>query len=197
MPYTNYRGGKGFFEPVIERPDPKDTRLSFHNLCEAFALRALRETHDIQLKKVREAIQVAQRRHGISRLLISPQLKIAGPDLLLDTYFELEHLTPSAQLAARDLMAFYLKRIELENWLESELCPIPKMPQHKDERLISVSPFIAFGRPRIKRRGISTGEIAQRFDVGEPRETIIADYQLTDAEFTEAIVYESRTDKAA
>ena len=197
MPYASHTGQKAFFEPVIRRPTPRDSRLSFLNLIEAYVLRALRESHNVRVSTVRRAIDIAQQLHGIDRLLASTQLKTSGGELFLDTYFTLETLSPSAQFAMRDLMKLYLKRVHIDDWLESEICPIPKTPEYKDRELISVSPFVAFGRPRIRRVGVSTHAIAERIDVGERREDVMQDYRLTEDEFTEAILYESGLQAAA
>ena len=54
------RGDTTRFEPVIQRPDPNDVRVSFANLIEAHVLRALRTLHDVRMNSVREAVDLAQ-----------------------------------------------------------------------------------------------------------------------------------------
>lgn len=46
------RGSAGYFKPVLERPDPEASRLSFNNLLEVHVLRALRKVHEVKLDKV-------------------------------------------------------------------------------------------------------------------------------------------------
>jgi hypothetical protein len=69
-------GGERRFSPgVIVRPDSEDARLSFTNLVEAHVLRALRSEHGVPMQHVRKALDYAEARCGIQRLLISDQLR--------------------------------------------------------------------------------------------------------------------------
>jgi hypothetical protein len=104
----------GVFKPVLQRPDPNDTRLSFNNLLEVFALRSLREYHEVKLERVRKALDVAEQQFGIPRLLISSQLRASGGDLFLDSYFELVQLAPAIQHSIRSVLKQYLERIHFE-----------------------------------------------------------------------------------
>lgn len=194
MPYTRpHKGDRGFVEPVIERPDPEDTRLSFNNLLEAHVLRALRQAPEVvQLSKVREAIKQAQEEHGIDRLLIDPKLRSSGGDLFLDYYIQLVELSKSRQYAMRSILQQYLTRIEVdEDVHRATFFPIPKNPQHSAEKLVRVSPFVAFGNPIIGHIGASTQAIAERYNVGEEASSIMRDYDLTEDEFDEALSYEA------
>lgn len=192
MPYTQ-RGKRRRFEAVISRPDQDDTRLSFNNLVEAHVLRALRVDPDrVQLHKVREAIRQAQAEHGIERLLIDPRLRASGGDLFLDKYVQLVDLSKARQYAMRAILQQYLERIEIdERVLNATFFPIPKDPRHQAERLVSVSPFVAFGSPVVGKIGITTQAIAARFDAGEDALAIRRDYDLTEVEFDEALSYEA------
>jgi uncharacterized protein (DUF433 family) len=49
---------------------------------------------------------------------------------------------------------------------------------------------VAFGRPVIASRGIGTGAIAERIDAGESAADLAADYDLTEREIEEAVLYE-------
>jgi uncharacterized protein (DUF433 family) len=193
MSYTRKSGAKGFFKPVIERPDAHDTRLSFHNLIEAHVLRALRQAPDVvQLGKIREAIRQAQEEHHIERLLIDPKLRVSGGELLLDYYLRLVELSKARQYAMRSILKQYLGRVEIDEGLRhASFFPIPKNPLHSAERLVMVSPFVSFGSPVIGRIGVSTQAVAERFDAGEDAPTIIRDYDLTEHEFDEALSYEA------
>ncbi|MBN8564815.1 MAG: hypothetical protein J0L70_30240 [Leptolyngbya sp. UWPOB_LEPTO1] len=48
--------GQQQFEPLIQRPDPNQPKLSFANLVEAHVLRVIRETHQIKIDRVRKAL---------------------------------------------------------------------------------------------------------------------------------------------
>jgi uncharacterized protein (DUF433 family) len=180
------------FEPVIARPRSSDARLSFNNLLEVNVLRALRQVHEVKLQVVRKAIDCARSDHGIDRLLIHPQLAISGGKLFLDYYFKLVDLSQTQQLAMEDLLRYTLKRVQVDHNRVSSFFPVPRGESYApDARPLLVSPVIAFGSAVVQRRGITTAAIRERFDVGEPRDTIVADYRLTPEEFDEAILYEA------
>ena len=181
--------GRGFFKPVIRRPDPSDTRLSFNNLLEIHALRALREYHNVKLESVRRALSLAEKQFDIPRLLISSQLRTSGGALFLDSYFQLVELAPAVQHSIRSVLKQYLNRIRFED--APAFFPIPRIPQNRDREVVLVSPLIAFGRPIIGRRGISTEAIAERVNAGEDKSLVMEDYGLREDEFDEALAYES------
>jgi len=58
------------------------------------------------------------------------------------------------------------------------------------ERPIVIDPRIAFGRPVMLRKGISTSTIAERVDAGESVDDLAADYGLGPSEIEQAVVYE-------
>jgi uncharacterized protein (DUF433 family) len=58
------------------------------------------------------------------------------------------------------------------------------------DRPIAIDPRIAFGRPVVVRRGISTHVIAERIDAGETVSDLAADYDLAPAEIEQAVLYE-------
>lgn len=190
MPYTNRKGIRGRYDPVVALPDATDPRLSFNNLLDVNVLRALREVHEVKLKSVREAMENAKRDHDIDRLLIHPNLRTSGGRLFLDYYLKLVDLSNSKQLAMRSILEHSLKRVEVDEDLRASFFP---MPRHMapDERPILVSPYVSFGNAILERRGISTYAIRSRFDAGETKPAILADYELTNGEFEEAILYEA------
>lgn len=189
MRYTSRHGKPSFFKPVIALPDPDDPRLSFNNLLEIFVLRALRKVHDVKLQTVRAAIQNAEEAYDIDRLLIHPNLRASGGELFLDHYFQLVELSNSKQLAIRQLMEHSLTRVVI-NDDTLMFFPLPRY-MSREERPILVSPHVSFGSAVIDRRGISTFAIGSRIDAGEKKESVIADYDLTEDEFEEAILYEA------
>lgn len=180
---------RGVFRPVIQRPDPNDTRLSFNNLLEIHALRALREYHEVKLETVRQALVLAKKHFDVPRLLISSQLKTSGGSLFLDSYFELVELSPVVQHSIRSVLKQYLQRVQFDD--APRFFPIPRIPQNRDRELVLVSPLIAFGRPIIGRIGVSTEAIADRINAGEDKAAVIEDYGLREDEFDEALAYES------
>lgn len=185
------REGTGHFKPLIALPDRKKRLLSFWNLVEAHVLRALRTEHGVSIKAVRTAIGFSERSLGIDRLLLSRDLCTHAGDLLLEKYGELVNLSRSGQMALRLLLQAHLRRVEWdEDLFPLRLFPIVRDAAPEAPRLIAIDPRIAFGRPVIYRRGISTAAITGRIDAGESVDDIAADYELEPNEIEEAVVYE-------
>lgn len=181
----------GYFEPVIERPDPEDSRLSFTNLIEAHVLRALRTVHDVSMGAVREALDLAESEFGIERLLIHRQLCTSAGELFLDRYHQIVSLSNSQQLVIREMFARYLSRVEYDDLdLPVRLYPLTEGPLSDSPRIIALTPYVSFGRPVVLRRGVSTAAIRSRFDAGESIEHIADDYELSREEVQEAVRYE-------
>jgi uncharacterized protein (DUF433 family) len=57
-------------------------------------------------------------------------------------------------------------------------------------RIVAIDPRIAFGRPVILRTGVSTRAIKGRIDSGESPAAVAADYDLTDEEVRQALLFE-------
>lgn len=189
MGYSTKAGGKGFFQPVIERPSD-GRQLSFYNLIEVHVLRSLRTKHAIRLHQVREAAAVAEAKYDISKLLISEQLRFGAGDLFLQQYGEIVQLSRAEQLALHGVLGSHLKRIEFEHGLPRDFSPLERITP-TGRKLILVSPAISFGRPIVSRVGITTRAIADRINAGEPEGVVLDDYGLTSEELTEALAYES------
>ncbi len=182
----------GFFVPVLDRPATSDARLSFFNLVEAHIIRALRLVHEVTLSTIRDALAIAEQDLGITRLLLDPQLKTSAKQLFLDRYTHILELSRSQQLAMRTILEQYLERIEYDSSkLPSEFFPLEKLPQNAGQKVILIAPFISFGRPIIRRVGVSTRAVAQRLDSGESPEEVMRDYNLGEAELEEAILFEA------
>ncbi len=165
--------------------------LSFWNLVEAHVLRALRTDHGVSLPAVRQAVRYAEKELGIDRLLLSPELKTDAGRLFLDRYGALTDLTASGQLAMRKLFESHLLRVEWDRW-QFPVRLFPFIPGDTTDAAptVSIDANIAFGRPVVLRRGISTGVIADRIDAGERVADIAMDYALTDAEVSAAVLIE-------
>ncbi len=183
---------RAFFAPVIARPSSVDPRLSFTNLIEAHVLRALRTVHEVKLNYIRDAVAIAEEEYGIQRLLISPDLRTSAGQLFLDHYTGLLELSKAKQLAMRAVLSQYLERVRFdESQLPVEFHPFARMPRNLNLEIISLSPYVSFGRPLIHRLGITTRAIVLRLEAGEPVEEVELDYGLTPQELEEAILYEA------
>ena len=143
------------------------------------------------MKALRQAVDFAERKLGIERLLLRPELCSDAGQVFLDRYGELINLSASGQLAMRQLLQAHLRRvtwdkkrvpIRLHPFVVGEAAS-PRMP-------IAIDPRISFGRPVLISRGISTAAIVARIDAGEAVRDLAADYQLSLAEIEDAVLYE-------
>jgi uncharacterized protein (DUF433 family) len=183
--------GSGQFRPLIRPASRRPPLLSFSNLIEAHVLRSLRTEHGVPVKALRSALSFAERELGIDRLLLRPELRTDAGRIFLDRYGELVELTASGQLAMSRLFAEHLRRVEWDSSrFPVRLFPFVSAAAPSTERPIVIDPRIAFGRPVVLRKGISTSAIAARIDAGESVEAVAADYELARSEIEHAIVYE-------
>lgn len=183
--------GARTFHPLIKAADRTRGLLSFNNLVEAHVLRALRTTHGTAIPQIRKALQYAERELGVDRLLLSRELCTDSVDLFLERYGQLINLSRSGQLAMKVMLELHLSRIERDDSaFPLRLYPFVHGDTVDAPRHITIDPAIGFGRPIIRRRGISTQVIVDRIDAGESVEALAEDYDLDPQEVQEAVVYE-------
>jgi uncharacterized protein (DUF433 family) len=183
--------GRADFPPLLRPASRKPPWLSFSNLIEAHVLRSLRTEHGVPVKALRGALAYAEKTLGIDRLLLRPELRTDAGRVFLDRYGELIELTASGQLAMRRLFDEHLKRIEWDSSrFPVRLYPFLSASAPSAERPIVIDPRIAFGRPVVVSKGISTSTIAERVDAGESVNDIAADYDLAESDIEQAVVYE-------
>ena len=120
------------------------------------------------------------------RLLLSDQLRMKAGEVFLEKYGELTNLTKSGQLAMKAVLERILRSIDRDEFnLPSRFYPLDG-----ERKAIALDPNVAFGRPVIVRRGISTGAIVARLDASETEEDIANDYDLTLDDVRLAAIYE-------
>ena len=183
--------GPAHFRPLIQPTTKKPPTLSFWNLIEAHVLRSLRTDHGVSMDALRKALQYAEKTLSVERLLLSPELRTDAGKMLLERYGELIELSASGQIAMRHLFNEHLARVEWDEWkFPVRLYPFSSSSTPTDSRPIAIDAQIAFGRPVIASRGVSTGVIAERIDAGETAAELADDYDLSEREIEEAVLYE-------
>lgn len=182
--------GTAHFKPLIRPAGNPPPILSFWNLIEAHVLRSLRTDHGVKMDALRRAIDYSQKKLQIDRLLLSPELRTGAGKLLLERYGELIELSASGQVAMRRLFKEHLERVEWDKWQ----FPVRLYPAMGEtfalNRPIAIDAQVAFGRPVLAKRGITTGAIADRIDAGETVADLATDYDLSPEEIEEAVLYE-------
>jgi uncharacterized protein (DUF433 family) len=154
-------------------------------------LRSLRTDHGVSLNALRTALRYAEHTLGIERLLLRKELCTRAGDVFLDRYGRLINLSASGQLAMRRLFEEHLKRIDWDDRrFPVRLYPFVSVESVASAKPIAIDPTIAFGRPVVRRIGVSTRAIAERIDAGETVDELAADYDLSPTEIEEAVLYE-------
>lgn len=184
--------GERFSVRIIEPPSDPYDRLSFLNLIEAHVLRSLRTRHGISMGDVRRALDFAQKRFGIDRLLIRQELKAAPGRLFFEEYATLVELPKGGQLALREVFEAHLERVahDARDQLPVRFFPWFPIEGQEAKKAVVVDARIAFGSPVTARRSIRTSVIADRYEAGEPVEELAWDYGLENAEIEDAIRFE-------
>jgi uncharacterized protein (DUF433 family) len=189
-PYPTTEGPRTF-APLLQPARKSPPTLSFWNLIEAHVLRALRTEHGVPVPAVRKALRYAEKELGIEKLLLRRDLMTDAGRIFLERYGELIDLSNSGQLAMRRVLETHLKRVDWDaRSLPARLYPFLSSDAAAEDRPIAIDPTIAFGRPVVKRLGVSTEAIAGRLDAGESVADIAADYDLTESEVEQAVLYE-------
>lgn len=182
--------GVGSFDPIIRAADAERRRLSFENLIEAHVLRALRTQHSVDLKSVRPALAYAEEVLGIKRLLLNEALLTNGGELFLDRFGELINLTRAGQIAIREVLIQHLKRVERDDAaIPIRLYPFVGAGLPDSTRSVVIDPRRSFGRPVLVGAGIRTQVIADRINAGETVGELADDYELTEEQIRDALVF--------
>ncbi len=177
-----------FFKPVIALPDKHLGLLSFINLVEAHVLDAIRRQHEISLQKVRKAVDYLSQRLGSRHPLVEERFETDGVDLFIRLYGELVNLSQPGQLAMREILEAYLRRIEWdEAGIVARLYPFTRKRMPDEPRAIVIDPRISFGRPVLAGSGIATAIIAERYKAGESIDQLANDYDRERLDIEEAI----------
>lgn len=182
------QGGKRFFKPIILRPDKERPLLSFMNLVEAHILDAIRREHGVQLQKVREALAYLRSRFPSKHPLADQKFETDGLDLFIERYGRLISISQAGQLAVRNLIQTYLRRIERDaHGIPIRLYPFTRKRTVDEPMAVVIDPYVSFGRPILVGTGIATAIVAERYKAGESMDDLADDYGRQRSEIEEAI----------
>jgi uncharacterized protein (DUF433 family) len=143
---------------------------------------------------VRKALTYLHECVGSLDLLASDKFYHDGEHLLLKIQNQLISLSERGQAVSEPILKQYLHRITYgKDGLASRLEPFLHTAAGLYEpRHIMIDPAIAFGKPCLKRLGVKTDIVADRFLAGETIEDLTADYGAKPEEIEEAIRWSSR-----
>ncbi|HEX4953413.1 MAG TPA: DUF433 domain-containing protein [Thermoanaerobaculia bacterium] len=189
--YSTQQGPKRW-EPLLKVPDLESGRLSFSNLIEAHVLCALRRQFKVRMREIRTALEYAREALGVDRVLLSKELRATHGNVLLQELDSLINLGKGGQVALQEIFDAYLQRVEWDpKGPPLRIFPLTRPDYRNVPRLITIDPCIAFGRPILQSRGITTSILAERFRAGESITDLAEDYDLKGFEVEEAIRYEA------
>lgn len=191
--YPTKTGHKDF-RPLIQRPDPDYSQLSFTNLIEAHVLRVIRTVHNIPLDKVRLALDYISEQFKTEHPLVLKKFSSDGVDLFIEQVEHLINASRSGQLVMKQVLNHLLTRIEWdEENIAARLFPfIEAYGEDSPEKIITIDPNISFGKPTISKTGVPTKIVTELYDAGDSLEEIASDYNCTLLQIKTAILFESK-----
>lgn len=192
--YPTKSGDKEFL-PIIERPNPENSQLSFTNIIEAHMLRVIRTIHNIPLDKVRLALDYISNQFDTKHPLAIKQFSTDGVDLFIE---ELEHLinvSRSGKLTMKKVFTNLLTRVEWDNHNFATRL-YPEINNINDNKILTIDPYVSFGKPTITGTGVPTKIIVELYDAGDSLEDIAEDYDCQINQIEEAIRFESQLQAA-
>lgn len=174
--YPVSRGSK-FFAPLIDIPKTKPYLLSFTNLVEIHILRAIRKTHEIQMNKVREALNYLEETLDIAHPLATEEFRTDGVDLFVEKYGSLVNISKGGLLTLKLEFSNHLERIDSDSsGLAIKLYPFTRPHEENNPKIVVIDPRIAFGRLVIANTGIPTSILKERYLAGESIDDLAYDY---------------------
>lgn len=180
--------GSNFFKPLITIRNLKPRLLSFTSLVEIHILRAIRKHHQIQLDKVRSALDFIDERFQVSHPLARESFRTDGVDLFIERYGSLINASCIGQAELKDAFYAHLERIEPDDTgLAIKLYPFTRSHEEDNPRIVVIDPRIAFGRLVIAGTGIATSVLAERYQVGDSIDELAYDYDCSRLMIEEAI----------
>jgi len=186
------------FEPVIQRPDPNNSSLSFMNLIEAHVLSGMRRIESVPFYIVRKALRTLENEYPSEHPLADHEFYVHGVDLFIKRLGEYIPVS-GRQFAIKEVLETYLRRIDRDlNKKAIRLYPFIKKESSQDEpKFVSIDPLISFGRPVIVGTGVPTDVIAERFYAGDSWDVLAKDYDITPQQVQQALRYEAPITRAA
>ena len=187
------KNGQQAFEPLIQRPNPESSQLSFTNLVEAHVLRIVRETHQVKLDKVRKALNYMSQQFGTNHPLVTKKFQTDGVDLFVDEMERLVNVSRSGQLAMRDTLKNLLTRVEWNaEGIANRFFPVIEwVPEPGNDKIIFLDPSIRFGKPVIAEKGVPTAALVSLIDAGDEIEDVAYEFDCTPEQVKAAIRFES------
>jgi uncharacterized protein (DUF433 family) len=186
--------GRRYQSALIKIASSTPPELSFVNLLECHALKALTVRYKLRMQKVRSGLETLKRLFNSEHPLLDERFRTDGVSLFIQESPDSVpvNLSQGGQLTLKEIMDLYLQRVV---WSADGLVkyyPFVYREQPTEPRMISMTPMIAFGKSVIDGTGISTAVIASRFAAREDPKALAQEYGRSEEEIWEAIRWEGR-----
>ncbi len=181
----------GKFKPILDIAEKAPPALSFFNLVEAHVLNSIRAYH--RVPEIRRALLYVERELAFDRPLIRETFQTDGVNLFVEHLGRLLNVTQEGQLAMREVLAAYLRRLDFDQeGIAERLYPFTRAGAHgslelEDPKSVVFDARIAFGRLVVAGTGVPTAAVADRFVAGDTLDDLAADYGIRRELVEEAI----------
>lgn len=192
------------FVPLILPPESDEMMLSFTNLIEAHVLHAIRRVHRIKMSVVRDSMRKVREefesRHPLAEIDLYTEADrqksdrpSRGEKSIIVKFGAYVNMSRGKQIEMEEVVAIYLTRIEREEHKLARFFPFYNEPRIKgpglspQPKIVSVDPFVSFGRPVVIDTNIRTEAIAERFFAGDSVDDLASDFRL-DRDMIEAAI---------
>lgn len=183
--------GMGKFKPILDIAQKAPSALSFFNLVEAHVLNSIRTYH--RLPEIRRALLYVERELSVDRPLIRKTFQTDGVNLFVEHLGRLLNVTQEGQLAMREVLAAYLRRLDFDqDGIAERLYPFTRADARgglelEDPKSVVFDARIAFGRLVVAGTGVPTAAVADRFVAGDTLDDLATDYGIRRELVEEAI----------
>lgn len=191
--------GRGRQSPLITLASTIPPELSFMNLLECHALKALTARYKLRMQKVRNGLETLKKKFRSEHPLLDRRFRTDGIDLFLQESVDSApvNLSKGGQLTLKEIMDVYLERVVWDADGLVKYYPFVYKERPNEPKIISMTPMISFGKSVIDGTGISTAVIASRFAAREDPKALAQEYGRSEQEIWEAIRWEGEYRKAA
>ena len=191
--------GRNHRPALIKIATSAPPELSFINLIECHALKALTVRYKLRMQNVRNGLETLKAMFNSKHPLIDERFRTDGVDLILQESPDSVpvNLSQGGQLTLKQIVEVYLQRV---TWNANGLVkyyPFVYKEWINEPKIISMTPMISFGKSVIDGTGIATAVIASRFAAREEPEALAKEYGRSEREIWEAIRWEGEFRKAA
>jgi uncharacterized protein (DUF433 family) len=191
--------GRRYHSALIRLASSTPPELSFVNLIECHALKALTIRYRVRLQRIRSGLETLKKTFDSEHPLLDERFRTDGIDLFIQESADSVpvNLSKGGQLTLKEIMDVYLQRVVWDADGIVKYYPFVYKERPNEPKIISMTPMISFGKSVIDGTGIATAVIASRFAAREDPKSLAHEYGRSEQEIWEAIRWEGEYRKAS